>query len=725
LQLANVHYVLLDEVHKVVEDMHSVSADVTRQLTDWLRDGSIRGLIGFSGTAEAYRPRFAELGMRLAHTIPLDILVGCGYVAPFAELAVPFSSSARERRIRDLLDTYKAHVLEYVKRLGPRQVREWFAAIPIDQRVVIARRSLGMYRGRADAADATRKRMLEWEQGGEIGLANSAIVSIVQLAEGCSDLQLANRAGLDLEAFNALVDELVQIRSALESLIYVPATVSRLRLSGFATTFDASQDTADALSLTIVGLNRILSDWYLRTGEGRVETIKAIIDAERSVRPVSGAIVFDSGKRIRWRQGVTTPGYEGVAGLFGQLLGDRRFSVLAALSSEMYLTCEDADPLPPRIATFIEANMMRGEVGSAIFRLALQNLDLRPEVFERLRVSFDALVRDYLASASASSSGRPGEFRRNVLRPFQRAARQELDRKTAQRLRLRLVPGNVHLAGLIATFCEYAHIAAQFRNARVAELEQVSGAREKFFVVPMGAGPRKQLMYDLTARIVDAPDLGVNLVIVSTWARTGWNVLKPNLLIDATATRDVTAWQQLRGRAMRAPRTWTNDCYRALMALSADTVSAQAAGAPSSLLSGLNTLAGDVEALRIRACEQGLNSLSADERQALRTGLVLARNKVTHIYELVKASGSARQVELDRKARTWRRSEVVERKHAYERSVDLRSGEMRRGIDHSPLVYRSDPRTDLPADLCAAVVGTIADHDRTIVEGWLRAAAAP
>ena len=57
----DVQYVALDEVHKVIEDMNSVSADVTRQLTEWVRDGSIRGLIGFSGTAEAYRRRFAEV----------------------------------------------------------------------------------------------------------------------------------------------------------------------------------------------------------------------------------------------------------------------------------------------------------------------------------------------------------------------------------------------------------------------------------------------------------------------------------------------------------------------------------------------------------------------------------------------------------------------------------------------------------------------------------------
>jgi hypothetical protein len=112
LQSANIQYVVLDEVHKVVEDLRSVSADVTRQLTEWLRDGSIRGLAGFSGTAEAYRSRFAELGLTLAHSIPLDTLIGYGFVAPFAEFGVPFASSARERRIRDLLDAFKAGVLE-------------------------------------------------------------------------------------------------------------------------------------------------------------------------------------------------------------------------------------------------------------------------------------------------------------------------------------------------------------------------------------------------------------------------------------------------------------------------------------------------------------------------------------------------------------------------------------------------------------------------------------
>jgi hypothetical protein len=356
LQLANVQYVVLDEVHKVVEDMRSVSADVTRQLTEWLRDGSIRGLIGFSGTAEAYRPRFAELGMRLAHSIPLNTLIGYGYVAPFAELGLPFANSARERRIRDLLDLYKATMLEYVGLVGADQLRTWFAEIPLEERATIGRQSFGMYRGRADAAEATAKRMRDWEQAGSIGLAEVPIVSIIQLARKWSDLDLVQHAGVDVAAFDSLRQRLEEVRAELAGLIYLPATVARLQLPGFGTVLSAPGTGPDtSLATTIVGLYRGLSDWYLRAGEGRVETIKAVIDAERASRRVSGAIVFDMGKRIRWRQGLTAPGYEGVAGLFAQLLGDERFTVLAALSSEMYMTHSATDPLPARVAAYIES----------------------------------------------------------------------------------------------------------------------------------------------------------------------------------------------------------------------------------------------------------------------------------------------------------------------------------------------------------------------------------
>src|SRR5579859_1902942 len=113
LQGNNIQYIILDEVHKVVEDMHSVSADVTRTLSDWLRDGSLKGLIGFSGTAAAYRQRFAQLGLQLVYIMPAADLIAYGFVAPFAEFGVPFAYSDREQRIRDLLDAYKTLLREF------------------------------------------------------------------------------------------------------------------------------------------------------------------------------------------------------------------------------------------------------------------------------------------------------------------------------------------------------------------------------------------------------------------------------------------------------------------------------------------------------------------------------------------------------------------------------------------------------------------------------------
>jgi hypothetical protein len=368
---------------------------------------------------------------------------------------------------------------------------------------------------------------------------------------------------------------------------------------------------------------------------------------------------------------------------------------------------------------------MRGEVGGAIFRLATQGLELSSEAAGRLRATYDELVAEYVTGLAGARAQRPGEFRRKVLRPFQRFVRPHLNPSAGPRFRSRLLPGNVHLAGLITTFFDYATLAADFRSAHVAEIEQVSGARQSFYVVRMPAGRRKQLMYDLTARIVDADGLGVNLVIVSTWARTGWNVLRPNVLIDATATRDVTAWQQLRGRAMRALRSWTNDCYRLLLVLASDSPEeSDSADLAARILGGISGLPPALETLRRRGLSDGLQSLSWEERQMLRVGVILGHNKVTHIYELVKAFGSTRQVEYDRKLREWRRREAIERKHAYEHAVDIRSGTVVRGVAHAPLVYQSDPRTDLPEALGATVVETIRDRDVAIVDGWLAASAA-
>lgn len=732
LQSANIQYALLDEVHKVVEDMRSVSSDVVRLLVSWLNDGSLRGLVGFSGTAEAYRPRFRDLGLRLEHTIPLDTLVACGFVAPFTELGVPFANSARERRIRELLDGYKACLLELLRLVGGERIRGWFAEVPLEERVRLARDLLGMYRGRPDADEGIARRLSGWEQGGDLGISELDLVTILQVARGWSDSDLAGQAGVPEEEFQRVLGELEDHRQRLAQLIYLPATVDRLRRPGFGTTVAAGElaqlpgrpgsaatrvaGAVDALATTATGLSRGLNEWYLRTGEGRVETIKAVVDAERQERPVSGVIVFDLGRRIRWRQGLTAPGYEGVGGLFAQMLGDERFTVLAALSSEMYLTLDERRPLAPAVAAFVERELMRGEVGGAVFTLATRGLDLDAGVQERLEREFGTLLGEYVSGLSDVHARRLGEFRRRVLRPFERGALKLVPQSAGSRLRSRLRPGNVHLDGLVTTFFDYALLARAFRDAAVAEVEQVSGARRRFSVVPMAGGRRKQLMYDLTARIVDEEDLGVNLVIVSSWARTGWNVIRPNLLIDATATRDVTAWQQLRGRAMRAPQTWTNDCYRLLLALGEDAAAAGGGPEPDLVVRVLGPGAS-------AACAGGLDSLSADAREKLRVEVVLRRNKVTHIYELVKALGSARQLEYDRGDRTWRRREAIEHKHAYESSVDIRSGRLLAGAGHAPLLYATDPREDLPADLQAHVSGEIHDADPRIVAGWQHAVA--
>jgi superfamily II DNA or RNA helicase len=248
------------------------------------------------------------------------------------------------------------------------------------------------------------------------------------------------------------------------------------------------------------------------------------------------------------------------------------------------------------------------------------------------------------------------------------------------------------------------------------------------------------LMYDLTSRIVDAESLPINLVIVSGWARTGWNVIKPNVLIDATATRNVTAWQQLRGRALRALRAWTNDCYRLALTLEGSRSEDFAERTDLSedvtrlfeeltegeqvtevlderLLALLNEVAEPELWKQIE--RDGLAALSDEQRTGLAIDLMKKRNKVTHIYELVKAFGSTSQVTYQRRQKIWRRKPSVAQKHAYEVCVQPFSGEKVAGEAHAPLLYVEDPRVDLPSALQARVVEVIDGRDDLIVEGWM------
>ncbi len=756
LQGANVAYVILDEVHKVVEDTASISHSVADLAVEWLADGSLKGLIGFSGTAEAYRARFEELRLDLVATIPMDVLVAAGYVAPFAELGVPFSNSRRERRIRGLLDDYKAMMADYLEELGHGRLREWFAEIDADIRLQWGHDVLGMYRGRADWKPALAQRLLGWESGDAIKLTELNVVLIVQLATRRSDARLAADAGMSQQRFDEIMAGFAQLRSQIAELIYLPQTRRRLATPGFGRDLDVdallearagarnqalrSTATKDRLAVTVVGLYESLSDWYRRVGEGRVETIKAVIAAERDARAVAGIIVFDAARRIAWERGRVAPGYEGLGGLYAQMLGDERFTPYAVLSSEQYLPWSDKNPLPKQVARFIEAEMMAGEIAEAMFELATQGLDVPPAIRAELRQTWQERIEEYLPRLRKVRTARPSDFTRRVVRPMRRVlARMDLG-SAGERMAGRMDLRSVHFAGLVRTFFDYAIIARYFRYPREAELEQVSGETQRFFVVPMPGGPRKQLMYDLTARLVDAPDLPINLVIVSNWARTGWNVIAPNVLIDATATRDVTAWQQLRGRAIRARRSWTNDCYRLLLVLigpwlpgleqlepdvdgqdEGDEPLQSGPGAAGSLDRALRDLLLAVapDDLRDAVADGRIDQLGKDQRIRLALALVEKRNKVTHIYELVRSSGSGIQVQLQRPDKVWRRKDAIARKHARELSVDIVSGAKSTGAGHAPLVYRTDPRTDLPEALQQMLADILAGGDDRVARGWL------
>jgi superfamily II DNA or RNA helicase len=800
LQGNNIQYVILDEVHKVVEDMRSVSADVTRLMVDWVRDSSLKGAIGFSGTAAAYRSHFTQLGLQLVYIMPAAELIAYGFVAPFAEFGVPFAYSGREQQVRNLLDAYKAHVRDFLTLIGSANLRRWFADIPLDERLTMGRDLLRMYSGQKNQDEALAKRFQAWENNRELNMTELPLVTLVQLAKGWSDEDMV-RAAYDqddsdrsnkLEQFHELLLKLQAIRDELKSLIYLANTVRRLNSQEFGTSLNVSvlrqltlepmsiaarvERVKDELATTIVGLYDSLSDWYLRVGEGRVDSIKAIIEAERASRPVHGVIIFDAGTRIRWQAGIALPGYGGVAGVFSQMLGDERFTPMAALSSEIYLPYSEENPLPQQISTFIKREMMLGDLGHALFGLATQGLDLSDSQLAVLRTSFEEILARYVDSLTEVGAARPREFYRKVVSPFRKAVRKAKLRSARDKLLARLSLRHYHMRNWVTTFFDYALIVDSFLKAHVAELEQVSGAHQKFFVVKMAQGDRKQLMYDLTARIVDAESLPINMIIVSPWARTGWNVIKPNVLIDATATRNVTAWQQLRGRAMRAMRTWTNDCYRLVLLLlgsgshdlhedtslpedvgvNLDELQNQSQplevldeasktillaahhnaqeGLQFSLLSaasdGNSSLdqedSGNKEQTRYELLTAKIESgiiaeFTPEERMQLVSELMLMRNKVTHIFELVKAYGSTAQIHYDRTTHQWQRTESISLKHAREYAVSPLSGAFAAGTEHAPMFYSGDPRKDAPSDLEVHLISALQHSDTRIIKGWLNA----
>ena len=159
------------------------------------------------------------------------------------------------------------------------------------------------------------------------------------------------------------------------------------------------------------------------------------------------------------------------------------------------------------------------------------------------------------------------DFDQHVLPPLRATIRDAHLGRTGTSLLNWLSLDHHHLRTSVSLIVSYAAIAAAFRGAQAIEVVQTDGRVLPMRVVPVSSGHRRQLLLDLTARIIDSDELPVDLIIVSNWARTGWNIVTPNVLIDATATRSVTAWQQLAGRAVRPAPTWSSDAQRLVQRL--------------------------------------------------------------------------------------------------------------------------------------------------------------
>ncbi len=766
-----VEYVVLDEAHKVVDDLESVSANVVRLLTNKLAKGKISGLIGFSGTLNVSKRRFESVGLRLVHRVPLLEMLGTGFVAPFAEFGVPYALSKREQTVGELLDAFRLMFREFLSLCDKELVRAEFLKIDFEQRKQMASRFLGMYSSRADSEELLNHRIKEWEQFETLGLGNAPIVLMVQTANGLSEFGLVPRSQWpqlkslieqatkqrDKSADLCALDDVSQVLHEKEKLGVKPDSneVMRLLRPNLSPTI-VRRRFREMTRSTLTGVFVGVRQWGRHLGEGRIAAVKAIIAAEKQARNVTGTIVFDDSRSIRWGNVAASAGFEGVGGMFGQLLGEPDMVPIAALSKEIYLPVDDNNPFAPRIAAFIHDTILLGEFRAAISDLILSGQDIAADVVEQFDESLFRLLSDWLSEASRDhlskehdqidgselsakatdsashwqSLDRPTwkEFFDSVIAELRDEfghIQDGIPKRAAARFRLRLHRRNVNLKSLMTGFFDYMQIADQYVNCQRCELKQADGSLQSFRVIPIPNGRRRQLMYDLVARMVDDVDLPFNVVIVSDWARSGWNVIKPNLLIDATATRDVIAWQQLRGRAMRSQRTWNIDCYRLLAALRSDPVNTddKETTLPELPLADaqIKMLAGVMKPAVLKLARSGgLDALTMEQRLAAAVKLVQNHNKVTHIYELLDATGRSPQLVLNAETLKWQRRDSVAQKHQGQLNVDIATKSLVTESVDSMLICPADPRIETSANLESAVLKKITDCDPVIVETWLK-----
>lgn len=777
-----IRHVIFDEAHKIVEQEGSVTNEVAKRLVKIFKGAHIENLIGFSGTAKAYEKDFKKLKLKLIYIVPEKELIMHGFVAPIAELGVTFAYSGREKAIRELHNELKMNMKQLWNYFGDNNLRKEFQKIPMNDRLFICKELLGMYQSyRRDMINEKLKsKFLDWspnKEKGPLSLIDTNLVQTVQIYNGWSDISLAYNSQ-HTNAAREIVEETEQLVMRLEQLIRIPSLQKMIKSEKYGkrmpkrkTFYDirkeskdrreTSKKVRDIMCSTMVGIYKTLDTWArTKIGEGRVGTFQSIINAEEEIRDVKGVVIFDTGRTIKIEDdtGIGSPGFSGVGGSFAQSLSTNilKYNPIAVQSSEMYISYnpELEKPLHVMMANFIRNEVIVDKLTERIFMELIFELPFQKQLSNFMYLTFKELMSAYAKSLRKVYRARFSEFSKEVFIPLgefidEMTVMDDALNLSIKLLKDRIANPSIRIDNIVLKLYDYGIIARKIEFAKKGTLQTASGDLVDYYYLKMPSGRQKQLIYDLVSDFLDSEELPIQLIFVSAWARTGWDVRTPDILIDATATRDVTAWQQLRGRAMRALESWTIDCYKTIAVLLGKTRTAdqiierlplemqqnfqkiQKEFTPrtelnSEMIELLDTSIDESKlppeqkvVLKAKVNEGSLSKLTTNERMKLIIYLMLSKNKVAHIFEMVKASGSTKQVEFDKKDGIWRRKAAIAKKHREEPILPVPGAERRRGKYIAPLIYSKDPTKDTPSEVKATLKNLLLGLDEDLLDDWV------
>ncbi|NHJ49021.1 MAG: DEAD/DEAH box helicase [Asgard group archaeon] len=774
--------VLFDEAHKVVEQETSATYEVAKRLVKLFKGAHVENLIGFSGTAKAYEKAFKKMGLKLIYIVPEKELVLHGFVAPIAELGVTFAYSGREKAIREIHNEIKVNMKQIWSYFGYNNLRREFQKIPMNDRLFITKELIGMYQSYRNEiiTEKLKSKFVDWgpsKEKGPLNLSDVNMIFAIQVYNGWSDISLAANSQHPHSA-REIVDETEQLIMRLEQLIRIPSLQKMITSEKYGkrmpkrNTFynirkeskdrrEAVKKVRDIMCSTMVGVYKTLDMWArTKIGEGRVGTLQSIINAEEEIRDVKGVVIFDTGRTIKVEDesGIGSPGFSGVGGSFAQSLGTSiiNYNPIAVQSSEMYISFNPnlEKPLQVMMADFIRKEVIVDKLTERIFMELIYELPFQDQLSNFIYLTFRELMVAYAGTLKKVYRARYGEFSKKVFQPLESFIDEMhiLDdglMLSVNMLKDRITNPSIRIKNIILKLYDYAIIARKIEYAKKGSLQTAAGELQEYYYLNMPSGRQKQLIYDLVSDFLDAEVLPIQLVFVSSWARTGWDVRTPDILIDATATRDVTAWQQLRGRAMRALESWTIDCYKTISVLLGKT------GVANKIIQRLppemqqnfqkirkqfaskeelvpdmielldlsidesNLLPEEKVALKAKIQSGKVNKLSTTERMKLIIYLMLSKNKVAHIFEMVKASGSSKQVEYDKREGIWRRKASIAKKHRGEPILPVPGADRRRGKYVAPLIYSKDPTVDTPSEIKDTLKGLLHGLDEDLLDDWV------